>query len=719
MTTSHLNQLNPAQLEAVTTVDGPVLVIAGAGSGKTRTLIHRVAHLINQGVAPEQIMLLTFTRKAAQEMINRATLLLDESCHHVKGGTFHATANILLRRYGRYLGYPGNFTIIDRTDAEGIINLIKTSLKLTGKDKSFPKKNAILNVLSKAINKSVPLQELMEYEYQHMLEYIEDFKKIRDEYKAFKENHALMDYDDLLINWHAVMNDFPEVRAEMAARFSHIMVDEYQDTNPIQAAIVKLLAQDHQNIMAVGDDSQSIYSFRGADFNNIMQFPKFFQNTKIIRLEENYRSTQAILSTANAIIEHAQEKYEKELFTNITGGDRPVIHEARDEKSQAKFITDQIITLNEQGTPLPEIAVLFRSGFHSFQLELELNSRHLKFDKRGGMKLTESAHIKDLVSYLRVISNGHDYLSWNRILLHLDSIGPKTAEKILSTISEYDDPLMALKTYKSKAKWTQSLKTMAEILIDASRPGLSPLTQFEKIMAYYQDKFEKTYADDFPRRSKDLEQLKEIIAGYGDLQAFLDASSLDPPEPVSELNKSAGQDEKLILSTIHSAKGLEWDAVMVINMLEDRFPSKKALDSQGGLEEERRLFYVAVTRAKKQLFLTYPRQLKSTSWNVSYGTRSQFLNEIPPRLLDYSRNSAAQAAIINPLPQNRTPTIGYRKPPKTRLNISMLKTGTLVQHSFFGQGKIIAITGKKNVDIEFPKHGIKTLHLDYAKLELV
>ena len=362
--------LNEAQYEAVTTVSGPVLVIAGAGSGKTRTLVYRLAHLVEQGVPPEQILLLTFTRKAAQEMLHRASLLLDDSCRRVMGGTFHATANLLLRRYCRHLGYAANFTIIDQSDAEGIVNLLKSSLNLGGENKRFPSKRVVISILSKSVNKGLGIEELIEAEYGHFHDFADDLKTIALHYQRFKLEHSLMDYDDLLVNWRRILEEFPEVHAELANRFSHIMVDEYQDTNPIQAAIVRLMAAKHNNVMVVGDDSQSIYSFRGADFRNIMDFPNLFPATRLIRLEENYRSTQKILDLTNAIIEKAQEKYTKTLFTNITGGEKPVVYGARDEATQARYVTEKIVALREAGEPLDEIAVLFRSGFHSYKLEL-------------------------------------------------------------------------------------------------------------------------------------------------------------------------------------------------------------------------------------------------------------------------------------------------------------------------------------------------------------
>jgi DNA helicase-2/ATP-dependent DNA helicase PcrA len=322
--------LNPAQLQAVTTVDGPVLVIAGAGSGKTRTLIYRLAYLVECGISPENILLLTFTRKASQEMVSRASMLMDDNCRKVMGGTFHSIANLLLRRYGHHVGFAPNFTILDRSDAEGIINLIKSSLELGGgESKRFPSKRIVLNILSGAVNKSRQLEDLIFDHHPHLVDFIDDINRIQKHYTMFKRDHGLMDYDDLLVFFRDVLVAVPEVREEVSARFQYIMVDEYQDTNRIQAEIVRQIASSHNNVMAVGDDSQSIYSFRGADFRNIMDFPKLFPETKMIRLEENYRSTQLILETTNAIISRATERYTKTLFSNIEGGEKPILFGAR------------------------------------------------------------------------------------------------------------------------------------------------------------------------------------------------------------------------------------------------------------------------------------------------------------------------------------------------------------------------------------------------------
>jgi len=718
--------LNPTQHEAVTCVHGPVLVIAGAGSGKTRTLVYRVAHLVEQGVAPSNILLLTFTRRAAEEMLSRASALLDESCRQVTGGTFHAVANLLLRRYGSCLGYAPNFTILDQGDAEGIINLLKSSLGLAGAGKKFPNKRTIINVLSKAVNRSMPLGELLDREFSHLVDFLDELLLIADHYRKFKLEHGLMDYDDLLVNWRRLLEPQYGLRETIAALFTHIMVDEYQDTNQIQAEIVRAMAHGHNNVMVVGDDSQSIYSFRGADFRNIMDFPGIFPNTRIIRLEENYRSTQPILSLTNGLIEQAAEKYTKTLYSRIETGDRPVVHGARDEAAQARFVADKIEELHRGGMPLREMAVLFRSGFHSYKLELELTNRRLTFEKRGGLKLTESAHIKDVLAYLRVLTNVRDHLSWNRILLLLDKIGPKTARSVLDHIRTADDPLAALRDYPAGKSWRPGLATLVETLTELLDPQLLPLEQLDRLLEYYRPIFERIYYDDFPRRGRDLEQLRTILAGYENLQLFIDDTALDPPQADNETTHLGEHDadDRLILSTIHSAKGLEWDTVFIIHLAEGTFPPPQAFQPEQR-EEERRLLYVAATRAKRHLYLCYPRELMSVDRKFHRGGLSPFLAELPVGLFATSGGEwEVGASRVTEQPLWSTPPRSRPTPVATEQTSSgpgqkIFEVGTVVRHNFFGEGVVRARVGPKTIDVFFSRHGMKTLHLDYAGLEIV
>ncbi|MBU1419182.1 MAG: ATP-dependent helicase [Proteobacteria bacterium] len=712
----NLSELNSSQRQAVITTEGPLLVIAGAGSGKTRTLVYRVAHLLQQGVEPDKILLLTFTRKASQEMLWRAGNLLNDSCNRVVGGTFHGIANMLLRRYGHHLGFGSSFTIIDRSDAEGIINLLKGSLALTGRDKQFPTKRVLINMLSGSVNKSMALDDLIYEQYSHLSEHVDDILNLDRHYKEFKFNNGLMDYDDLLVNWKRLLQEVPEARREIAARYSHIMVDEYQDTNLIQADIVRLLAHGHDNVMVVGDDSQSIYSFRGADFYNIMRFPKVFPETRIIKLEENYRSSQPILSLTNDIIRNATEKYTKTLFTQIEGDRKPSLFAGRDEREEAVFVTRKIAELRTSGVDLANIAVLFRSGFHSYKIELELNSVGLDFEKRGGLKLTESAHMKDVIAFLRLLVNPVDSLTWNRILLQLDKVGPKIAGKIADAITMADDPVQALSVYPCGNTWKMGIANLVQLFQDMKKES-APGVLYEMVMAYYQPLFERIYRDDFPKRQKDLDQLKSIISGYEDLQSFVDDTTLDPPETVSTLE--AGDVERLVLSTIHSAKGLEWDAVFVIGLAEGRFPHAAAGIGEQW-EEERRLLYVAATRARKYLYLTYPRELMTPDRQFRRVGMSPFLSELRAGLFERIDGHTGQGAKLPFRPSS--PEMGRTLPRskgKKKISMGDLKKGVRVNHPFFGEGCVETVGQGRSVDVDFDRHGVKTLHLDYAKLTLL
>jgi DNA helicase-2/ATP-dependent DNA helicase PcrA len=709
------SNLNEAQHQAVTHGSGPLLVIAGAGSGKTRTLVYRVAHLIEQSVPPESILLLTFTRRAAQEMLWRAAQISSQSCRQVMGGTFHATSNLLLRRHGHHLGFAPGFTIIDRGDAEGIINLIKSSLGLAGAGKRFPSKRMIVNILSGAINKSRPIEDLVYEQHLHLAEFLDDLHRIQEHYARFKSDHGLMDYDDLLVNWLRLLTESPEARREVTSRFSHILVDEYQDTNLLQARIVRLLALEHDNVMAVGDDAQSIYSFRGADFYNIMRFPEQFPGTLVIKLEENYRSTQPILTLTNSIIASAEEKFTKTLFTRSSGGSRPLLYAARNEAAEARFVVDTIRTLEKEGTPLPNIAVLFRSGYHSYKLEMELTSRYIGFEKRGGLKLTESAHIKDVLSFFRVLTNPWDNLSWNRILLLLDKVGPKTVEKILAAIRDAADPLPALAGIKPGRTWAEGYGRLLELMRDLRGENLTPAVQYNMVLAFYEPIFEKIYYDDYPKRKKELEQLQALVAGYGDLQSLVDDTALDPPESGQDLARTADESGLLVLSTIHSAKGLEWDAVFVIGLAEGRFPHQNALPG-GQWEEERRLLYVAATRARKKLYLTYPQELVNPDRSVLRTVMSPFVREINPGL--YERLQAEPAAYAS------FPTVAPARPAAAPVRPGgmpdgELGVGMIVKHPFFGRGQVKSLPGPRRVEVAFDRHGDKILHLDYARLEII
>ena len=450
------NELNPAQHEAATAMEGPLLIIAGAGTGKTRTLVYRVAHLIDQGVDPRSILLLTFTRRAAEEMLRRASLLIDSRCSQVAGGTFHSFANLVLRKSGRHIGLSPSFTIMDRPDSEDVIQLIRTEMGLNLKEKRFPRKQTVAEIFSMTLNKHTPLSDLLELEYPHLVDVNFELAELFRRYIDYKRTKSLVDYDDLLTGLRDLLADHAEVRQRLSDTYRFIMVDEYQDTNHLQAEIVRLLAATHDNVAVVGDDAQSIYSFRGANFRNIMDFPKHFPGARIIKLEENYRSTQPILNLTNEIIQRAKEGYEKRLFTSKSSGARPKLVQAGSEQMQSQFVCQKILELREEGVPLWDIAVLFRSSFHSFDLEVELTRHKIPFVKRGGFQFMETTHVKDLLAHLRVLANPQDTISWNRILLLLEGIGPGAAKKSPNGSSAAKMPSSGCAPTKPKAKSLRS-----------------------------------------------------------------------------------------------------------------------------------------------------------------------------------------------------------------------------------------------------------------------
>jgi DNA helicase-2/ATP-dependent DNA helicase PcrA len=627
--------LNPAQLEAVTYSDGPLLVIAGAGSGKTRTLTYRVARLVEEGVAPSSILLLTFTRKASQEMLRRAAKLLDRRCEMVSGGTFHSFANATLRKYSATAGLTPAFAILDRADAESMINMLRKELDAAVKQRSFPRKSSLANIFSKAVNKVLPIEEIVYNDYPHFLPNMEAIEQLHRAYEQRKREHHFLDFDDLLIYLQLLLKNQAQIRHRISSAFRYIMVDEYQDTNTIQAEILYLLASTHQNIMVVGDDSQSIYAFRGANFKNIMNFPKMFPETRIISLEENYRSVQPILHLTNEIIDRAKEKYTKNLFTRIAGGSLPVLLAAEDENMQSRFVIDKIKELQHQQIPLSQIAVLFRAGFHSFDLEIELNREAMPFIKVGGFKFVESAHIKDVLAHLRVIANAYDRISWHRILLLIDKIGPQSARKIYEAVLKEHSGYTGLLTMEVKVSNMKGLARLKDLFSAADTREMSVVELGEAVVKYYMPILEQNY-DDHPKRAKDLEHLMAIMERYENLEQFLTDMALEPPNASIEdtFMTESVEEDRLILSTVHSAKGLEWHTVFVIWALDGRFPSIHSFYKEEELEEEMRLMYVAATRAKENLFFTFPSQAYDRGSGTVLYRPSRFLDNIPDHILE-------------------------------------------------------------------------------------
>ncbi len=630
---SYDKELNASQLEAVKFTEGPLLVIAGAGSGKTRTLTYRVAYLVEHGVSPDSILLLTFTRKASQEMLKRAAQLLDHRCERVAGGTFHSFANGVLRRYAPRVGFNRDFSILDRGDAEDLINVLRKGLG-PGLTPPLPRKQTLVNIFSRAVNKGIPVEDVVLADYPHFTEHLETILGLSAAYRKEKANLNYVDYDDLLVFLATLLKDHPDIRDRISSNFQYVMVDEYQDTNKIQAEILYLLSSSNKNIMVVGDDSQSIYGFRGANFKNIIRFPEIFVGAKVIRLEENYRSVQPILNLSNVLIERASEKYTKVLFTRKTGGSMPLLVRAGNENLQSRFVVEKIQALNQSGIPLSQIAVLFRAGFHSFDLEIELSRNGIGFIKVGGFKFVESAHIKDVIAHFKVLCNVFDRISWYRILLLLDRIGPKAAGNIYEAVLAEQSGSAGILKIKRKASWKKSIDKLCELFSKIDSGAMSVAEKGQAVLEYYAPILRYRY-DDHPKRGRDLEQLLTIMGRYDTLETFLSDMALEPPN--TSTNSAFFSDDtdpnRLVLSTIHSAKGLEWHTVFVIWTLDGRFPSTHALHSKEDLEEELRLMYVAATRAKEKLFFTYP-QAFDRSLGMLLSRPSRFLDEIPDNTLE-------------------------------------------------------------------------------------
>lgn len=625
--------LNAQQLAAVTAGEGPSLVIAGAGSGKTRTLVYRVAYLIDSGVEPSNILLLTFTRKSAQEMLQRVGELIGARSQRVCGGTFHSVANLLLRRYGRSIGVEPGFTILDRGDAEDLIALMRAQLGLNEKDKRFPRKGTIMEMVSKSANTLRSLDEIILDEFGHFADHMEDLGRLQQAYQSAKRQKQLLDYDDLLVMLRQLLLLDESARTTISRQYRYILVDEYQDTNRLQAEVIRQLASTHNNVMIVGDDSQSIYGFRGATFKNIMEFPTLFPGTTMYKLEENYRSTQPILNLANCIIDEAAEKYTKRLFTRKIDGPLPSLVEAGGENTQSRFIAQKILELREEGVPLSEVAVLFRSSFHSFDLEIELSRKGLPFIKRGGVKFIETAHVKDLLAHIRVIANPLDTVSWHRVLLLVEGVGPKKAQDLLVAIVKAGQPFDVLRSVTGRSG--QGLKNLANTLESLSgAEDRRPVNLVSHVYEYYLPILKEQY-DDYPKRIRDLDHLQTIAEGYPGVDEFLADLALEPPDgSAAGVDAPDRDDERLVLSTIHSAKGLEWQCVFVIWVVDGRFPSVYSFVADDELEEERRLFYVAVTRAKRYLFLTYPINVFDKGSGMLLSKPSRFLDPVTPALLD-------------------------------------------------------------------------------------
>jgi DNA helicase II / ATP-dependent DNA helicase PcrA len=636
-------ELNEAQFKAVTTTEGPLLIVAGAGTGKTRTLVYRVARLVEIGAKPESILLLTFTRRAAASMLTRAAALADARCQRVSGSTFHSLGHSVLRKYAEEAGVARNFTVLDQSDTEDLIDLLRRQIKLP-RERHFPRKRTIAAIFSMMVNKLQSLKQVLSHEYPQFLDERRNLDALFKSFEEFKRTRHMLTYDDLLVRLREALESSVELRERLSDQYRYIMVDEYQDTNKLQAQIVKLMTARHDNVAVVGDEFQSIYSFRGASHRNMLEFPKLFPKSQIIKLEENFRSTQPILDVANSIIADVKESFKKRLYSRIEGGQPPVVVSAGDENEQSRFVTQRIAELREEGVPLREIAVLFRSSSHSFDLEIELGKNNIPFRKFGGMRFAESAHIKDALAFLRVVNKPSDTLSWFRSLKLIAHIGDATVYQILEYLGVEQREFRSARTraalfkkllrFPGRAGYQAQLTRLARVFTTVCE-SKTPSEQLSAVLRFYRPLLKNKY-DDVQRRGRDLEHLQTIAKRYKTTAKLLDDVALDPSE-VIQGNAARNGGGFVTLSTVHSAKGLEWDHLFVIWMTDGWFPANRFQDEFDDFEEERRLLYVATTRAKKDLHFVYP------AVNVYLGpetdgspTLSRFLEAIPPSILPHA-----------------------------------------------------------------------------------
>lgn len=737
-----ISTLNPAQLEAVTAPDGPVLVIAGAGSGKTRTIVHRLAWLAEQGVPASDMLLLTFTRKASREMLLRATDLLGYSIGGVHGGTFHSFAFSVLRQY-RPAWAEGPVTVMDSADSASAIQQCKERLKVGKGDRSFPKTQTIIGLLSKARNKEISIGDVLQRDAQHLLPHADALESIGEAYRGYRHQHGLLDYDDLLFELEDLLKGDPEAGREGLAerfreRYRYIMVDEYQDTNRVQARLVRLLAGEAGNVMAVGDDAQSIYAFRGADVRNILDFPKLFPGTRVIRLEENYRSTQPVLDVANAVLAPASEGFRKNLFTtkeNTPKTPRVRLVRPMSDLTQANVVAARVEELLDR-YQAKEIAVLFRAGYQSYHLEVALSKRGIKFRKYGGLRYAEAVHVKDVVAFVRLAINPLDMPSFERVAGLSKGVGTKTAEKIYHVAAQGDFDALRKACTKYPDLWSDML------LLDKLREhNLTPAALIEMVIEHYTPRLQAIFPDDWPRRQQGLSELAHIASAYTDLEQFVADLSLETPEDDADEFDEAG---RVVLSTIHSSKGLEWDAVILLDLVEDRFPSRHALVRPEDFEEECRLMYVACTRAREDLELFVPATLYSRqNGGNEPATPSPFVRELPfsaleewqegytGRISKRSTSFTGDPAFSRPsldIPRElANPNAGRVKGvfpppviPEAKGDRAASKGGAgcgYCRHKVFGRGKIVEQLPPDKCRVNFPGFGLKVILSAFLTLE--
>jgi DNA helicase II / ATP-dependent DNA helicase PcrA len=627
--TDYAVDLNPMQLAAVLATDVPLLVIAGAGSGKTRVITYKVSWLIENGIHPSQIVLLTFTRKSANEMLNRVEKLLgDKSGGNVMGGTFHGFSNTVLRQYGNLLGIPANFTIIDDQDASDIIDLLKNELKLTGKKEGrpFPRKDTIQDIISKSRNLELSIIDTVVKFFDTYVRFLSEIQTLDRAYAAYKRASGIMDYDDLMTVLRDSLRDNEVFRNKLRERIRYVLVDEYQDTNNVQREIVELLCGGLNNITVVGDDSQSIYSFRGANFENILRFPVSFPNCRVVKIEENYRSGQGILDFANNIISHARIGFKKELYSTIPSKKKPVVLRFADGIEEAEFIVDRILELRNNNLKYSDFSVLTRASWQSNYVQSELMKRQIPFVVVGGIKFSERRHVKDIVAMLKLTQNPLDAVAWHRILKLVEGIGKVRASEIVTHVHGQKG-IISFDSFMGR-KYYEELQKIQKLYEKLNAEPLSPVQMLDIIYQFYIPVLRKI-EDDYEVRVKDLETFRVIAGKYDKVEKFLTDFTLEPPSNryQDENTPLVDDDEKpLVVSTIHSAKGLEWHTVFLPFALDGLIPSVRALESLQEVEEERRLFYVAASRAMENLFITMPAYVHS--WDAVFNRPSRFLAEI-------------------------------------------------------------------------------------------
>ena len=661
----YLAKLNPDQCRAVEhgVADGdarPLLIIAGAGSGKTDTLAHRVAHLVMIGADPHRILLLTFSRRAAAEMERRTERILNRasgtnaSAGLIWSGTFHAIGARFLREYAERIGLDRSFTIHDREDAADLMNLVRHELDLSRTESRFPQKGTCLAIYSRAVNAEAPLEEVLGKAFPWCANWAAELKKLYAAYVESKQRQNVLDYDDLLLYWAHMLAE-REIAAEIGARFDHILVDEYQDTNRLQASILLALKRDGRGLTVVGDDAQSIYSFRAATVRNILDFPGHFSpQARIVTLERNYRSTQLILAASNAVISLAAERFTKNLWSEREASARPLLVATRDETDQARYVVDRVLENREAGLPLKSQAVLFRTSHHSDTLEFELTRRNIPFVKFGGLKFLEAAHVKDVLAALRFAENPRDRVAGFRVTQLVPGIGPASAARILDRLGA-PDPGAMLVTYappRAGAEW-KDFVTLFDALF---RRASGWPAELEQVRRWYEPHLERLH-DDAAVRAADLAQLEQIAASYRTREQFLTDLTLDPPSATSDEAGAPLLDEDyLILSTIHSAKGQEWKSVFVLNAVDGCIPSDLATGNADEIEEERRLLYVAMTRAKDQLDVIVPQRFYTHNQanrgdRYVHALRTRFIPPSVARYFEQRMWPSAQASAASAQPQ--------------------------------------------------------------------